>query len=294
MKNVSGTFNATISSECNRNYFEMFTFLLATSLSFVSNALFSMALGKLHAPKENKFYLIVKMFSLSNTLVVAPLLTLSITSYVNCRWTGRYSTCAATGVISATFLGWSVLLMLILCFYRYLAICKPFYYRTRLTPKRTKIIMTLAFLWSMGHLCLPALGLGRFRVHSKGWYCSIDLTSDDSMDIFVVYLIIAEGILYTLVLVYLYTTVRKAVNTERRASMQLSPQQCRGANVVVIGRKRDEFARMTLLIALVYWTCSFPYLVSVMDPRRKTAYSVETLACILFSKNRVACSVLII
>ena len=263
MKNVTGTVNATISSACNRNYFEMFTFLLATSLSFLSNASFSMALGKLHAPKENKFHLIVKMFSLSNTLVVAPLLPASITSYVNCHWTGGYSICAATGVISATFLGWSVLLMLILCFYRYLAICKPFYYRTRLTPKRTKIIMTLAFLWSLGHLSLPAFGLGRFRVHSKGWYCSIDLTSDDSMDIFVVYLIIAEGILYTLVLVYLYATVRKAVNTERRASMQLSPQQYRGANVVVIGRKRDEFARMTLLIALVYWTCSFPYLVSI-------------------------------
>jgi type IV secretory pathway VirB3-like protein len=174
-------------------------------------------------------------------------------------------------VISATFLGWSVLLMLILCFYRYLAICKPFYYRTRLSSKRTKIIMTLAFLWSSGHLSLPAFGLGRFRVHSKGWYCSIDLASEDSMDIFVVYLIIVEGILYTFVLGYLYMTVRRAVNSERRASMQLSPQQYRGANVVVIGRKRDEFARMTLLIALVYWTCSFPYLVSVKQMTRKAS-----------------------
>ena len=263
MKNVSETFNSTPGNECDRNYWEMFTFLLATSLSFISNASFWMALRKLRALKENQFHLIVKMFSLSNTLVVMPLLPASITSYVKCRWTGGYTVCALTGVISATFLGWSVLLMLILCFYRYLAICKPFYYRTRLSSKRTKIIMALAFLWSSAHLSLPAFGLGRFRVHSKGWYCSIDLASEDSMDIFVVYLIIVEGILYTFVLGYLYMTVRRAVNSERRASMQLSPQQYRGANVVVIGRKRDEFARMTLLIALVYWTCSFPYLVSV-------------------------------
>ena len=265
MRNLSGTFDTTSASvgRCNRNYLEMFTFLLATTLSFVSNATFSMALGRLQAPKENKFHLIVKMFSVSNTLAVAPLLPGSIISYVKCRWVGGYTTCAITGVISATFLGWSVLLMLILCFHRYLAICKPFYYRTRLTPKRTKVIMALAFLWSSIHLSLPLFGLGRFRVHSKGWYCSIDLESEDSADILVVYLIIAEGILYTLVLGYLYMTVRKVVNTERRASMHLSPQQSRGANVVGVGRKRDEFARMTLLIALVYWTCSFPYLVSV-------------------------------
>lgn len=263
MRNLTETLNSTGTSEaCNRNYVEMFTFLLATIISFVSNGAFSMALGKLHAPKENKFHLVVKMFSVSNTLVVAPLLPSSIASYVNCHWIGGYTTCAVTGVISATFLGWSVLLMLILCFYRYLAICKPFYYRTRLTPKRTKVIMSLAFLWSSAHLSLPLFGLGRFRVRSKGWYCSIDLVSEYSTDLLVVYFIIAEGILYTLVLAYLYMTVRNVVNTERRASMQLSPEQSRGANVIVIGRKRDEFARMTLLIAVVYWICSFPYLVS--------------------------------
>ena len=263
-QNFSEAFNSnnTIREGCSRNYFEMLTFLFATIASFVSNTTFSMALGRLNAPKENKFHLVVKMFSVSNTLVVAPLLPASIASYVSCRWVGGYIVCALTGVISATFLGWSVMLMVILCFYRYLAICKPFYYRTRLTPKLTKFIMSLAFFWSAGHLCLPLFGLGRFRVHPKGWYCSIDLVSNSPTDILVVYLIIIEGILFTLVLGYLYITVRRVVNAERRASMQLSPQQVRGANVVVIGRKRDEFARMTLLIAIVYWTCSFPYLVS--------------------------------
>lgn len=128
---------------------------------------------------------------------------------------------------------------------------------------RTKVLMSISFLWSALHLCLPSFGLGRFRVHSKGWYCSIDLASTNFTDILVVYLIIAEGILFTLVLGYLYMTVRTVVKTERRASMHLSPEQSRGANVVVIERKRDEFARMTLLIAIVYWTCSFPYLVSM-------------------------------
>ena len=262
--NISESLNGNSTSDdtCNRNVFEMFTFLLATSLSLVSNASFSMALGKLNAPKENKFHLVVKMFSVSNTLVVAPLLPASIASYVKCRWIGGYIACAITGVISATFLGWSVLLMLILCFYRYLAICKPFYYRTRLTPKRTKVIMTLAFLWSSAHLSLPLFGLGRFQIHPKGWYCSIELVSKDSTDVLVVYFIIVEGIIFTIVLGYLYLTVRNVVNTERRVSMQLSPQQSRGANVVDIGRKRDEFARMTLLIAVVYWVCSLPYLVS--------------------------------
>ncbi|XP_028399796.1 red-sensitive opsin-like [Dendronephthya gigantea] len=261
MKSTNLTSSINTSDEsCNRNYFEMFTFLLAISTSLLSNATFSMALRKLHAPKENKFHLVVKMFAVSNTLVVAPLLPVSIASYVQCTWIGGYVTCALTGVISATFLGWSVTLMLILCFYRFLAICRPFYYRTKLTAKRTKVIMSLSFLWSAAHLSLPLFGLGRFRVHQKGWYCSIDLASTNSADILVVYLIIAEGILFTLVLGHLYLTVRKVVKTERRASMQLSPEQSRGANVLVIGRKRDEFARMTLLIAVVYWTCSFPYL----------------------------------
>lgn len=263
--NFTESLNSSQSEEtCNRNYIEMLTFLLATTISFVSNATFSLALGKLHAPKENKFHLVVKMFSVSNTLVVAPLLPGSIASYVKCHWVGGYITCAISGAISATFLGWSILLILLLCFYRYLAICRPFYYRTKLTPKRTKFIMCFTFLWSSLHLSLPSFGLGRFEVHSKGWYCSIDLVPKDSTDILVVYLIIAEGILFTLVLAYLYVTVRKVVNDERRASLQLSPQQSRGANVVVIGRKRDEFARMTLLIAVVYWTCSFPYLVSTI------------------------------
>ena len=262
--NFSEAFNPddATSEGCSRNYLEMFTFLFATMASFVSNATFSLALGKLNAPKENKFHFVVKMFTVSNTLVVAPLLPASIASYVNCGWVGGYAVCALTGVISATFLGWSVMLMLTLCFYRYLAICKPFYYRTRLTPKLTKLIMSLAFVWSSGHISLPLFGLGRFRVHPKGWYCSIDLMSNSATDILVVYLIIVEGILSTLFLGYLYTTVRRVVNRERRESMQLSPQQFRGANVVGIGRKRDEFARMTLLIAVVYWTCSFPYLVS--------------------------------
>ena len=285
MKNFTGNFNST--ANCDQNYFEMSTFLLATTLSFLSNAAFFRALGKLDAPKENKFHFIVQMFAFSNTLVVAPLIPVSIASYVNCHWVGGYITCAISGVISAVFLGWSVLLMVILCFYRYLAICKPFYYRTRLTPKRTKVIMSLAFVWSSGHLSLPLFKLGRFQVHRKGWYCSIDLASKGPDDFLVVYLIIAEGILCTLVLVYLYVTVRKVVNDERRASMHLSPQQSRGANVVGIGRKRDEFARMTLLIAVVYWTCSFPYLVSIGHRNIRPRMPAPKPPILSFSVNKL-------
>lgn len=266
MKNVSANLLQNSSNidaaSCQRDYFEMFTFVLATAISFFSNAIFSLALRKLRAEKENKFHLVVKMFTISNTMVVTPLLPLSVASYINCGWVGGYTSCAISGVISALFLGWSVLLMMLLCFYRYLAIVKPFYYRTRLSPRRTMIIMAATFVWCFCHLSLPLFGIGHFQVHSKGWYCSIDLGSRRATDLVPVYLIIIEGIILIVVLLYFYGSLRMVVNEERRVSRQLSPQQFRGANVIVIGRKRDEFARMTLLFAVVYWTCSFPYLVS--------------------------------
>lgn len=266
MVNLTVFPNSTDSGvSCKRDYFEMCTFLLVTAVSLFSNAVFSLALRKLDAPKENKFHLVVKIFTLSSTMIMVPLLPSSMASYIRCGWVGGYTSCAITGSLSAIFVGWSACLLLLLCFYRYLAIVKPFFYRTRLSPKRTITIMTTALTWCTCHVALPLSGVGRFHIHSRGWYCSIDLEPHEATDIVIVYLIMVEGMLFTVVFLYFCMALQKVVREERRVSRQLSPQQFRGANVSVIERKRDQFARMTLLITVVFWACSLPYLVRTLD-----------------------------
>ena len=82
-------------------------------------------------------------------------------------------------LISTTFLSWSFVIVFIMCLLRFLAVTRPLYYRNQVTYVRVRKTLIVGPLWPCAHLILPAAGLRKFRLYSKGLYCAPDLTTEE-------------------------------------------------------------------------------------------------------------------
>ena len=112
-------------------------------------------------------------------------------------------------------------------------------------------------------MIMPIIGLGKFRLYNKGMYCGLDLTPKSPRDRTLVYLVIGEGLLTIVALIYFCSAVILATLKKKKSVIsQMSIQQQRGLAVSKTNKQHGSFAGMFLAIVILYCICFLPYLVS--------------------------------
>ena len=139
----------------------------------------AIATSRLPGLEENKYHLVVRTLVVSDLLIPITTLAFSNISYATCSWIGGETFCSVTVFISTTFLSWSFVIVFIMCLLRFLAVTRPLYYRNQVTYVRVRKTLIVGLLWPCAHLILPAAGLRKFRLYSKGLYCAPDLTTEE-------------------------------------------------------------------------------------------------------------------
>ena len=110
---------------------------------------------------------------------------------------------------------------------------------------------------------LPATGLRKFRLYSKGLYCAPDLTTEEPNNKILLYATVVEGSLVTLAVLYFCTTILCFVKKKRRVNNLLSEQQQRGAGIEKVNRQQGGFARLTFVIVVLFCICYVPFLIII-------------------------------
>ena len=261
-ENVTTTL--TTHQTCNAELSGIVPLALTQILSFVANTITAFAIWRLPGLEENKNHLIVRTLVVSDLLIPLPMLPFSIASYSNCGWIGGNIACTLTAFLSTAFLSWSVFIVFVMCILRYLAVTKPLWYRKQVTYTRVQVALFVAFLWACLHLILPIAGLGKFRLYEKGYYCALDLATENPQGRVLVYIVITEGILSTAALLYsCVVIINSLVKRRRRVSEHLSIQHHRGGGVQRVKRQHEGFAGLTLVIVIMFCVCYVPFLVSI-------------------------------
>lgn len=249
---------------CGVQFTDMLPLCLTQIFSFLANAFAALAIWRLPGSDSNRNHLVVRTLIISDLLIPLPMLPFSIASYINCGWLGGAIACDITAFLSTTFLSWSVFIVFVLCLLRFLAVKYPLWYRHNVTYTRVKIALFVALLWVCLHLILPSVGVGKFRLYEKGFYCALDLTPVAPRERVLVYLVIVEGVLSTALLFYSGAVIIIALfKRKRRVSQQLSPTQHRRPSTVqLVRRYHEEFATLTVVIVVLFCICYGPFLVS--------------------------------
>ena len=249
---------------CGVQLTDMLPLCLIQILSLVANALAALAIWRLPGLETNKNHLVVRTLIISDLLIPLPMLPFSIASYLSCGWLGGAVACDVTAFLSTTLLSWSVFIVFVLCLLRFVAVKHPLWYRHNVTYTKVKIALFVTLLWACLHLVLPSVGVGKFRLYEKGFYCALDLTPVQPRERVLVYLVLVEGVVSTALLFYSGAVIISALfRRKRRVSQQLSPSHSRRLSTVqLVSRYHEEFATLTVVIVVLFCVCYGPFLVS--------------------------------
>ena len=211
------------------------------------------------------------MTDLTKGLIPVPM---SVATYLT-AWYMRPKTlaCDFFGWIAFTTNSASMLILTMMAIERFVAIVKPFSYRTLITKRRLAISVLIAVLFSCFISALPFLGLGRMTSFNRGAYCHFDYTYRTSGSEIYGYFILVYGCAMTFVVLGAYLIVfykiRDLIKRHKRFAISRSISSRSRSK-----RKRNEkgeinlkvekmFSYLTLGLLLLFWISWFPFLVSL-------------------------------
>eukprot|EP00794_Sanderia_malayensis_P016882 gene16882-18588_t len=226
-------------------------------VSFLLNIIAACTLWRLGTHKTNISHLIVRVLVVSDAL--SSVLTM-IPIIISCAGvaTMNGAICDAFGYLSSVFLLWTALLVLLLCTMRYLALVKPLFYRTYVTYGIVQFLLVCALLWSVSHLLLPLVGIGRFKFYEQGQYCAYEIKPTDSKDAILVHITVWEGWLTIIVLCFFTTRMLIKLRAKKKLALRLSFQQRRGVRAG--GTRQQGYTLMTVVIVAIFLICYIPFL----------------------------------
>lgn len=248
---------------CGEDAFYFYSLVIIHVFTFLANFVSALAIWRLPGLERNKYHLVVRTLIVSDCLIPISSLPMPVISYIHCGWVGGELSCILSAVFSTIFRSWSALIVTGMCLMRFLAVKKPLFYRHNVTFNRIKKALAIVFIWCCCHLALPSLsGLGKFTLQERGMYCALDVTPRRPKDLTLVYITIIEGCVVILAMLYFSVTISVVVKKKRKVSSSLSVQQQRGVGVINMARREKGFAKITIVIVMMYCICYVPFLVS--------------------------------
>ena len=182
---------------------------------------------------------------------------------------------------SCEFFGWiafttnsaSMLILTIMAMERFMAIVKPFAYRSWVTKRRVKIAVCVAVGFSASQSALPVVGLGRMKSYNKGAYCHFDYSQDSSTSRIYSTFILFYGFTMTIIVLLAYTVVfikiRDLIQRHRKMSIAVIARTSGRGGVTRESARRDVnltvekmFSYLTVALMLLFWFSWLPFLVS--------------------------------
>ena len=235
------------------------TYLLVQILTVILNFVAFIVLSQIKGYKGNTNHFVVRILVLSDAVgavTTATPISMSCLGYT----LHNSNVCQAFGFLSNVILLWTVLIVLLMCILRYLAVVRPLFYRTYVTFTAVKWLLVGLLIWSSAHIVLPLFGVGRFKYFPIGQYCSFEIPPERKRDFALVHLIVWEGWLFIVILIYLTVSMVRELSVKRKHASRLSFQQRRGIHANRI--RQRGYTRMTVVIVTIFLVCYIPFLVS--------------------------------
>ena len=210
------------------------------------------------------------MTDLTKGLIPVPM---SVATYLT-DWYMRPKTAACDffGWIAFTTNSASMLILTIMAIERFVAIAKPFAYRSLITKRRMEISVLVAVVFSCFISVLPIFGLGRMKSYNKGAYCHFDYTDRSAESEIYSFFILIYGFSMTFVVLAAYSIVfykiRDLIKRHKRFAISRSISSNSSSKRKKIEKGEIDlkvekmFSYLTLGLMLLFWFSWFPFLVS--------------------------------
>ena len=217
------------------------------------------------------------MTDLTKGLIPVPM---SVATYLT-AWYMRPKTvaCDFFGWIAFTTNSASMLILTMMAIERFVAIVKPFSYRTAITKRRLEVSVLIAVVFSCFISALPVFGLGTMESFNKGAYCHFDYSHRSSESKIYGYFILVYGLAMTFVVLTTYLIVfykirdlikrHKRFAISRSISSSSSSKKRKNAKSELNLKVEKMFSYLTLGLLLLFWISWFPFLVGSCDICRK-------------------------
>lgn len=206
------------------------------------------------------------MMDLTKGLIPVPM---SVCTYLSAWYLKKGSVaCEFFGWIAFTTNSASMLILTLMAIERFVAIAKPFAYRSLITKKRMEISVLIAVLFSAGVSALPVLGLGRMVPYNHGAYCHFDYGDDTTRSKIYSIFILFYGFSMVVVVLAAYSIVFYKIRDliKRHTRFSISRQAGRNTGKKDKGeidlKVEKMFSYLTLGLMLLFWFSWFPFLVS--------------------------------
>lgn len=216
------------------------------------------------------------MTDLTKGLIPVPM---SVATYLT-DWHMQPETAACDffGWIAFTTNSASMLILTMMAMERFVAIVKPFSYRSLITKRRMEIWVLVAVVFSSLISLLPVLGWGRMKSYNKGAYCHFDYTHKSLKSKSYALFILIYGFTMTFVVFAAYSIVfykiRDLIKRHKRFAISRSiaskspSKKGRKIEKGEIDLKVEKmFSYLTLGLMLLFWFSWFPFLVSFFASR---------------------------
>ena len=246
---------------CNSNGI---VYIFVQLITFILNFIAAVILWSLRstAYRKNKSHLVIRVLVLSDTVSSLVAFLPPILSCTT-KWMGGRQSCIFFGYVSTVFLLWSAFIVLIMCTLRYLAMVRPFFFRSHVSYSCVKLALAGTIVWSALHLALPAVGIGSFKFFILGKYCAYDINPVGAKDKVLVHITVWEGIVVVSLLIFFVIAILKEMRTKRKLATQLSIQQRRASRAENTFKLQEGYTTMTTVIVGIFLMCYIPYLVSI-------------------------------
>eukprot|EP00794_Sanderia_malayensis_P015174 gene15174-16733_t len=213
--------------------------------------------------------------------------------------------CEFFGWIAFTTNSASMLILTMMAIERFVAIAKPFSYRSVITKKRMKLTVLVAVLFSAFLSALPVFGFGEMRPYNDGAYCHFDYNSKKLTSRIYSIFILVYGFTLTIIVMIAYSIVfykiRDLIKRHRRFSHMLAL-----AKVSVTDGKRKKdinlkvekmFSYLTVGLMFLFWFSWLPFLIVIFasqtgmkTPHQKVDLFAIRVAVVNAMLNPLACA----
>lgn len=149
---------------------------------------------------------------------------------------------------------------------RYIAICWPFEYKSRITLQKVCYIVAGLYIYAGIHSLLPVLGIGDVSSFQKDSFCHFDFDSTDKGNKAYSIYILVLGFSMLVVVVFCYSRsmckVRGLIHRSQRRMFAMTKSKSQCKQDAAINRMNYMFARMMLVLMISFLISWLLFMVS--------------------------------
>ena len=207
---------------------------------------------------------------------LAGLLTICIPTwicYIFGGWQGGKHLCDFQGFATLLFSMGSGMMATSMSIDRFLSIKAPIFHLAKVNMRVAIRLVAIVLIFSAIFAIMPVLGFGSFVLNLTGTYCTINWFAKQASDKAFSYIFASFGILMILAVIISNIYVIVLLLKKRRARQNLrGMRSTKNKEVSANERLEIQFARMMILISILFLICWTPFMVGIRTLQRFNLY----------------------